>query len=233
MSKNHQIRLFSALAVRAPFNSLEAAWLKLHPGSPLAIDWGPTTTIEKKLAAGESADAVIVTVNAMDKLIAEGAVTASSRVELVDSPIGLAMLPDAEAPDISSVEALKSALLAAKSVCWSLGGASGIYFQTVLKQLGIEEAIAARATTINEGFTASQLMEGKADIAVQQISELLAVKGIKVIGPLPDAVQQPTSISAGVLASAKNPLGAAALLDFLRSEEAGRAFEAFGMSLRN
>ncbi|WP_147197706.1 substrate-binding domain-containing protein [Pantoea sp. CCBC3-3-1] len=233
MSRNQQIRLFSALAIRAPFTQLEATWLTQHPDNPLAIDWGPTTAIEKKLAAGEPADAVIVTVKAMDKLIAEGVVTGGSRVELVDSPIGLAMLPQAEAPDISSVEALKKALLAARSVCWSLGGASGIYFQTVLKQLGIEEAMAARATTIGEGFTASQLIAGKADIAVQQISELLAVKGIKVIGPLPDAVQQPTSISAGVLANAQNPQGAAALLDFLRSAEAGRAFEAFGMSLRN
>jgi len=233
MTASNTIRVFSALAIRAPFDRLEASWQQQYQDSKLEIEWSPTTVIEKKIAAGDTADAVILTVSAMDKLIEQGIVIASSRVELVDSPIGLAMLPDASAPDISSTQALKQALLQARSVAYSLGGASGVYFQALLKQLGIEQQINARATTIAEGFTASQLLSGHADIAIQQISELLTVPGVKVIGPLPEEVQQVTSISAGVFAAATHPEGAAALLDFLRSAPARAAFESFGQTCRD
>lgn len=233
MANAKEIRLFSSLAIRAPFIGLENNWQQQHPDQPLLIDWNPTSVIEKKMAAGEKADAVILTVPVMDRAIAEGVIVPESRVELVDSKIGLAMLPDAQAPDISSVEALKSALLNARSVAYSLGGASGIYFQTLLKKLGIEDEINARATTIPEGFTAEQLVKGNADIAVQQISELLMVEGIKVIGPLPEAVQKVTSFSGGIFSDAANPQGAAALLDSLLSAEARKAYEAFGLECRN
>ncbi|WLS80773.1 substrate-binding domain-containing protein [Erwinia pyri] len=232
MSQQHPIRVFSALAIRAPFIELEAEWSRQHPEKTLAIEWNPTTVIEKKIASGEQADAVILTVPVMDRLIAEGLIDPASRVELVDSQVGLAMLPDAEAPDISSVEALTSALLNARSVAITLGGASGIYFLTLLEKLGIKEQIMARATTIPEGFTASQLTAGEADIAVQQISELLMVEGIKVIGPLPEAVQKVTSFSGGIFRQAENPEGAALLLQSLRSEKARAAFKAFGLQWR-
>ncbi|KAB8313733.1 ABC transporter substrate-binding protein [Erwinia endophytica] len=233
MTTAKAIRVFSALAIRAPFVELENAWLEQHPDQPLVIDWNPTTVIEKKIAAGEQADAVILTVPVMDRLIAEGLIVPSSRVELVDSKVGLAILPEGKAPDISNVEALKTALLEAKSVAYSLGGASGIYFQTLLKKLGIEQEVNARATTIPEGFTATQLIAGKADIAVQQISELLMVQGIKVLGPLPEEVQKVTSFSGGIFSHAVNPQGAAALLATLRSPTARKAFEAFGLECRN
>ena len=230
--KESTLRLFSVLAIRAPFVGLEKNWQSAHSDLPLAIDWNPTSVIEKKIAAGETADAVIVTAEAMDKLIAGGYVAASSRVELVDSPLGLAMLRDAAAPDISNVAAFKQALLQAKSVAYSLGGASGIYFQKLLKELAIEQEINARATTINEGFTAAQLLDGTADIAVQQISELLMVEGIKVIGPLPEGAQKILSFSGGVFTRAARPQQAAALLDFLRSPEAMQAFNAWGLTAR-
>ncbi|MDN4625899.1 molybdate ABC transporter substrate-binding protein [Erwinia sp. DT-104] len=229
---NGTLRLFSVLAIRAPFAAVEQAWLRSH-GDPLTIDWKPTSVIEKNIADGATADAVIVTKEAMDRLIDQGVVAADSRVELVDSPLGLAMLPDAVAPDISSVASFTRALLAAKSVAYSLGGASGIYFQALLKQLGIEEAINARATTIAEGFTAAQLLEGTADIAVQQISELLMVKGIKVIGPLPPGAQKVLSFSGGVFNRAARPEAAAALLNFLREKEAMQAFADYGLTARN
>lgn len=231
MSKE-TLRLFSVLAIRAPFAAVEQAWLRSH-AAPLTIDWKPTSVIESTIAGGATADAVIVTSEAMDRLIAKGVVAADSRVELVDSPLGLAMLPDAVAPDISNVASFTQALLAAKSVAYSLGGASGIYFQTLLKNLGIEEEINARATTIAEGFTAAQLLEGTADIAVQQISELLMVKGIKVIGPLPPGAQKVLSFSGGVFSRAARPDDAAALLHFLREKEAMQAFAAYGLTARH
>ncbi|MEI2264590.1 molybdate ABC transporter substrate-binding protein [Erwinia sp. CGal63] len=227
------LKLFSVLAIRAPFTDIENAWRQHHTEHALAIDWSPTSIIEKNISDGARADAVIVTAEAMDRLIAQGVVAAESRVELVDSPLGLAMLPEAVAPDISTVPALTQALLAAKSVCYSLGGASGIYFQTLLNKLGIEEEVNARATTIAEGFTAAQLLTGKADLAVQQISELLMVKGIRMIGPLPPGAQKVLSFSGGVCNEAARPEAATTLLRFLRGPEAMPAFTAYGLTARD
>lgn len=227
------IRLFNVLAIRSPFVELQAEWERQHADKPLLIDWNPTTVIEEKVARGERADGTIVTAPAMDKLIADGRIVPGSRVELVDSQVGLAMLPDARVPDISSVASLKIALLNARSVGYSLAGASGLYFQTLLKTLGIEQQVNAKATTIPEGFTASLLLEGKADIAVQQISELLMVKGIRVIGPLPAGAEKVLSFSGGVFTDAANPDGAALLLNSLRTAAAREAFESFGLQWRN
>jgi len=229
MVNNYRIQVFSALAVRAPFVGLEAQWAKQHPDTLLEIEWNPTTVIEKRIAEGETADVVILTVPAMAKLVELDLVSASSIINLVDSQIGLAMLPEAEAPDISSTEALKNALVSARSVAYSLGGASGIYLQQLMKSLGIEEAVNSRASTIPEGFTATKLIDGSADIAVQQISELLTVEGIKVIGPLPQDVQKVTSFQAGIFRHAKNPDAALTLLEYLRSEPAKKAYESFGL----
>lgn len=229
MVTKSRLQVFSALAVRAPFVSLEAQWPEQYPETLLEIEWNPTTVIEKKIAQGETADVVILTAPAMRKLVELEQVSASSVVNLVDSEIGLAMLPEAEAPDISSTEALKNALLSARSVAYSLGGASGIYLQQLMKSLGIEEEINARASTIAEGFTATKLIDGSADIAVQQISELLSVEGVKVIGPLPQDVQKVTSFQAGIFQHASNPVAASTLLDYLRSEQAIEAYGRFGL----
>lgn len=232
MSGNTTLRVFSALAVRAPFDALEQAFLQQHPHCELTLEWNPTSVIEKKIAVGAPADAAILTVPVIERLIEEGVIIADSRVDLVDSRIGLAILPDAVAPDISSLSALKQTLLAARSVAWSLGGASGIYFQTLIERLGIEAEMTSRGTTIPEGFTASQLLTGKADLALQQISELLMVPGVKVIGPLPDEAQKVTAFAGGIFRAAANPQDAAALLASLRTPQARATFESFGLTCR-
>ncbi|WP_345831482.1 substrate-binding domain-containing protein [Erwinia sp. HDF1-3R] len=232
MSGNTTLRVFSALAVRAPFDALEQAFLQQHPHCELTLEWNPTSVIERKIAAGAPADAAILTVPVIERLIEEGVIIADSRVDLVDSRIGLAILPDAVAPDISSLSALKQTLLAARSVAWSLGGASGIYFQTLIERLGIEAEMTSRGTTIPEGFTASQLLTGKADLALQQISELLMVPGVKVIGPLPDEAQKVTAFAGGIFRAAANPQDAAALLASLRTPQARATFESFGLTCR-
>ncbi|PRD16223.1 molybdate ABC transporter substrate-binding protein [Pantoea coffeiphila] len=232
MTEKTTLRVFSVLAIRAAVDRLLPLWQQQYPDITLDIAWGPTVVIEKNIAAGQRADAVIVTVDALDRLIAAGEVRAASRIELVDSQIGLAALPGAPHPDISSVAALKEALLKARSVGYSLAGASGIYFQQLLANLGIADEVNRRATTIPEGFTARLLVEGQADIAVQQISELLTVEGIEIIGPLPPGAEKTLSFSAGVFREAEQPEDAALLLAFLRSAEARRIFEASGLSWR-
>ncbi|MFU9137421.1 molybdate ABC transporter substrate-binding protein [Erwinia tasmaniensis] len=233
MSGTTTLRVFSALAVRAPFDALERDFLKQYSHCELTLEWNPTSVIEKKIAAGATADAAILTVPVIERLIEEGVIIADSRVDLVDSRIGLATLPDAVAPDISSLPALKQTLLTARSVAWSLGGASGIYFQTLIQRLGIEAEITSRGTTIPEGFTARQLLTGKADLALQQISELLMVPGVKVIGPLPDEAQKVTAFAGGIFRTAANRQDAAALLASLRTPQARTTFESFGLRCRD
>lgn len=232
MVNKTRLRVFSALAVRAPFVLLEQEWGKTHSDISLEIEWNPTSVIEKKIAQGETADAVILTKPAMDTLIEAGLISPTSIVELVDSHIGLAMLPDATAPDISTTALLIKALLAARSVAYSQGGASGIYLIKLLESLGIKEEFLSRATAIPEGFTATKLIDGSADIAIQQISELLSVEGVKVIGPLPKEVQKVTSFQAGIFSQAEQPAAASTFLKYLRSQQAQTEYEKFGLQVR-
>lgn len=122
-------------------------------------------------------------------------------------------------PDIASPAALRKALLAARSVAYSRLGASGVYFAELIQQWGIAAEINARATVVEQGFTAERLVSGEADLAVQQISELKQVAGIEVVGPVPHELQTPAVFSAGRMVSAMQADAADQLLRYLASPE--------------
>lgn len=227
------LTIYSALALSAPFNTLVAQWQSQHPDIPLAIHWHPSTIIEKELNAGAEADVVIATVETLDRLTQSGFADAGTRIELVDSPIGIAVRAGAAQPDISNRETLIQTLLAARSVAWSEAGASGVWFSQLLKQLNIDTELRARGTVIPAGFTAEQLVQGNADLAVQQISELLMVEGIDVVGPLPAGTQQAISLSAAVLSRAQQPERAQAFLSWLKTPSVTDVFNRFGMDRRD
>ncbi|ERK09070.1 extracellular solute-binding protein, family 1 [Pantoea sp. AS-PWVM4] len=227
------LHIYSALALSAPFNTLIDVWQSAHPDTPLAMRWHPSTVIEQQLNQGAEADVVIATVDTVDRLIDKGIADGSSRIEVVDSPIGVAVLAGAVAPDISNLDRLIASLLAARSVAWSEAGASGVWFSRLLKQLNIDEPLRARGTVIPAGFTAEQLLNGNADLAVQQISELLMVEGIDVVGPLPPEAQQPISLSAAVLTCAQQPERASAFLAWLKTSAVTDIFNQFGMQRRD
>ncbi|MEE7448249.1 molybdate ABC transporter substrate-binding protein [Methylobacterium radiotolerans] len=223
-----ETRLKCALVVRGAFDAhvvpaFEAA------GGRAAIHWAPTTVLMKTLAEGETADAVLVLSDAMDRLVAEGRVEPESRVDVVRSRYGIAVKAGAPHPDIANVEALKRTLVAARSVAYSRTGASGIYFAGLLPRLGLAEAVNARATIIPQGFTAEKLVSGEADIAVQQISELMVVPGIEVVGPLPDPVQEMTTFAAAILRGATDRDGAARFLAGLTTPQAAEAYRTSGL----
>jgi len=228
-----ELTVYSALALSAPFNTLIEQWQAQQPATPLAMRWHPSTLIEKELNAGQLADVVIATVEIVDRLIDSGLAERASRIEVVDSPIGIAVLAGAAHPDISNRDRLIESLLAARSVAWSEAGASGVFFAQLLQQLGIDSALRVRGTVIPAGFTAEQLVQGKADLAVQQISELLMVQGIEVVGPLPPETQQPISLSAAVLTEAAQPKVAAAFLAWLKSPPVTEIFSQFGLQRRD
>ena len=229
MADDHNAtRLKCALVVRGAFDAHVVPAFEAT-GGRAAIHWAPTAVIMKGLDAGESADAVFVLSDAMDRLIAEGRAEAESRIDVVRSRYGIAVKAGAAHPEIGTVEALKRTLLAARSVAYSRTGASGIYFAGLLPRLGLEEAVNARATIIPQGFTAEKLVFGEADIAVQQISELMVVPGIEIVGPFPEPVQEVTTFAAAILRGATDRDGAVRFLAGLRTQEAAAAYSASGL----
>lgn len=194
--------------------------------------WNPTTVIMQRIEAGARADAIILIDKSMAELVDRGIVDASSVNPIATAKIGIAVAGDAPAPRLETVEDLKAALLAARSVAYSRGGASGIYFAGLIERLGIADAVNARATIIPEGFTAGQIVEGKADLAIQQISELMSVDGIKIVGPLPEDVQAATDFSVAAFTDAGNPAEAARLIAHLTSAKAADAYETGGLTSR-
>jgi molybdate transport system substrate-binding protein len=188
-------------------------------GTRVVITWGATNSLLKDLEGGAGGDLAILTAEAIDDLISGGKVVAGGRVDLARSGIGVAVRKGAKRPDIGSPEALKRALLAAKSVAHSKSGMSGIYFPTVLARLGIADAMKAKIVIPDPGTPIGEVVaKGGAEIGIQQISELLPVAGIEIVGPLPAALQKITTFSAGVLTAAKEPAAAAALLKFVAAE---------------
>jgi molybdate transport system substrate-binding protein len=209
-------------------NGIKEAMLELTPaferkqGVTLAVSYGSTKTIVDEINAGAIADLMILTAEAIDGLIKDGKVEAGSRVDLARSGIGVAVRKGAPKPDISTSEALKRALLAAKKVSYSKIGASGIYFaNTVIPRLGIAEEMKSRSLIPEPGtFVGTLLARGEADIGFQQISELMPVEGIDIVGPLPPDLQKMTVFSAGVGSGAKAGDAAKALAAYLAAPPA-------------
>ncbi len=213
------IRLLSTLAVMGAMRDLSAAY-QARSGCAVEADFSPTVALLERLRGGERADIAILTAQGIDDLIGQGIMRPGSRTDVARSFVGIAVKAGAPKPDIGTVEAFKAALLAARSVCYSRIGASGLYFAALIERLGIAEAVNAKATVASTGFTAERLVSGEADLAVQQISELMVVPGIEVVGGLPAEVQTVAMFSAGLLTASDNPDAAADFARFLASEEA-------------
>lgn len=143
--------------------------------------------------------------------------------------VGVAVAPGATVPDISTVDALISAVTAARSVAYSRSGPSGLYFAGLLERLGIAEQVKAKATIVDAGPTALALLDGRADLAIHQLSELVLVPEAKIVGPLPEAVQEYTDFSTAVGQAERTPPGTAELREFLHSAEARAAYAANGL----
>jgi molybdate transport system substrate-binding protein len=211
------IRVLSTLAVMGAMREL-ATQYETETGIAIDADFAPTVALLNRLRANEPADIAILTAQGIDDLTREGLIRPGSRTDIALSYVGLAVKAGAPRPDIGSVEALTATLLAARAVAYSKIGASGIFFAGLLDRLGIADAVNARAVIVPSGFTAERLVSGQADLAVQQISELMVVPGIDVIGPLPPEVQTVATFSAGLLAASRQSENARALLRFLASE---------------
>jgi molybdate transport system substrate-binding protein len=166
---------------------------------------------------------------ALGDLVKQGKVVADSRVDLVNSPIGVAVKSGAPKPDISSADTVKRALLAAKTIAYS-DSASGVYVSTeMFQKLGIADAMKDKARKIPATPVGEIVARGDAEIGFQQISELKPVAGIDIVGPLPDDLQKITVFSAGIASVSKEPDAGKALIKFLASPAARDALIKSGM----
>jgi len=222
------IRVLSTLALKGAVQGL-AGQYQAAGGARIDADFAPTLALLDRLRSGEAADVVILTREGLDEVACEGRVAAESCVDLARSFVGIAVKAGAVHPDIATEAALRTALLGARAVAYSLLGASGILFAKLIQQLGIASAINARAVVIPQGFTAERLVTGEADLAVQQMSELKQVAGIEVVGPIPHELQTPAIFSAGRMAAAGKPAEADRLLRFLTSSEVAPVLRESGL----
>jgi molybdate transport system substrate-binding protein len=187
------------------------------------------TAIPVRLSRGEHADIVIVGRDALDGLVREGRIVQGSEVDLVRSRIALAVKAGVPKPDISTVEALKITLLGAKSIVYS-DSASGVYVANELfKRLGLVDELAGKARMIVATPVGKIVADGQAEVGLQQLSELLPIPGIQVVGPLPESVQKITVFAAGISTTAKYPAEARRLIAFLTSRAARQAIVNAGL----
>jgi molybdate transport system substrate-binding protein len=214
-----EIRMIASNAVKEPYLELLPRFEKAS-GHSIRVDWGGTVDILKRLRAGETADIVIATKEAIDELTKEGRLAPDSRVDLVKSTIGVAQRPGIPRADISSSDAIKRSLLAAKSVVFS-GGPSNVYVLGLLDRMGIAAAVKAKGRQLAPGQSVGEaLARGEGDIGFTQVSELIAVKGIAYLGPLPAEIQQVTIFSAGLGKTTRETAAAKALLAFVTGSQA-------------
>ena len=204
-------------------NGVREAVLELIPqfekatGHRVMVTWDGTLNIKKRIASGEVADLVVVPAEDVDDMIKSGGLTPGSRVDVAKSIIGVAVRTGVAKPDLSTGESLRRALLAASSIVIS-SGPSGVHLLALLEKQGILEQLRPRIKQLPSGQPVGEaLARGEGDVGFQQVSELLHVKGITYIGPLPGDVQKVTVFSGGIPKTATGGAVAREFLTFLRS----------------
>jgi len=228
------VTVLATTAMKTSFDEL-APQFERASGHRLALTFGPSLQLEKRLGEGEGADVAIVSAAGINDLVARGKLVLGSDTAIAGSALGVAVPRGAPKPDLSSADAFKRAVLAAKSVAVSKpvgGGQSGVHMAKVFERLGIAEQMAAKAKYGQggpSGLVGLIIERGEADIGVQQIAELLAVPGIDFVGPLPAELQSVTPFVAAIPAGAQNADAGRQLIDFLRTPEAKRVIKAKGL----
>jgi len=212
------LKILSTVGVQTVVQEL-APRFERATGHKLDITYGVSNLMKKQIADGESFDLAIMTSTVTDELIGQGRLVAATRTDIAHGGIGIAVRAGAPKPDIGSVEALKRTLLDAKSIAYSKAGASGIYFAGLLERMGIAEAMQPK-TKYGTSNVGEMVANGEAQLGVQLINELLPVRGVEVVGPLPAEVQSYVTLTAGVGTQAKEPAIAEQFIRFLTAPAA-------------
>jgi molybdate transport system substrate-binding protein len=224
-----EIKVLTSRAMNHVLTELGEAFQR-SSGHKVTLLLAPPTEIMRRVVTGEIVD-VVMSGATVNNLVQQGKISPDDWVILARVGIGVAVRAGAPKPDISSVEAFRRTLLAAKSIVYTdpaVGGASGMHFEIVLDRLGIAKEIivnAGAATMPSAEFVA----RGEAELGIQLISEIVSVRGAELLGPLPGELQAMTLILAGIVTTAREPDAARTLLRFLTSPAAAAAIKAAGM----
>lgn len=206
MARAAEVQVISAGAVRAIVTELAKVY-EQETGNRVMLTFGTVGVVRQKLAT-DPADVVIMSDTAIDEAIAKGGVVGGSRTDIARTGMGIGAREGAPRPDISSAEALKQTLLAARSIAYvdpAQGATSGIHFASVLHKLGIADAVKSKTTLVPGGYPAELVAKGEVELVAHQISEIVPVKGVTLVGPLPKELQKVTTYSAGLATKAVNP----------------------------
>jgi molybdate transport system substrate-binding protein len=218
--------------------AMKAVVLELVPqfeketGHKAVVDNDTAGGVTRRVEGGEAVDVVVNTPNGLNALASRGKVVNGSRVNIARVGIGVVVKAGAPAPDIGSVDAFKRALLAAKSVAYidpAAGGSSGIYLAGLFEKLGIAADLKPKAKLKQGGYVAELIANGEAELGLHQISEILPVKGVKLVGPLPAEIQNYTTYAAAIATDAKQPDAAQALIKLLTGPAADSMLKSRGM----
>jgi len=229
-----EIKILTTRAMNHVLTELAAAFQRTSEHKITVILAVPNEIV-RRVVNGESVDAVMSGSAAVDDLVKQGKIASGDRLIVARVGIGVAVRTGAPKPDISSVEAFKRTLLAAKSIVYTdpaTGGASGIHFAKVLDRLGIAKEIKAKSILNAQAATkpsAKFVARGEAELGIQLISEIVAVPGAELLGPLPAELQAMNVILAGIVTTAREPDAARALFRFLASPAAAAVIKAAGM----
>ncbi len=191
------LTIFSTHALLEVLNALKGGFERTH-GCRLALTLDPTRAVRRRIEVGEKFDVAIATRVGIDALAANGKIAPETCVTIGSTGLGLSVRAGARKPDIGSVESFRRALLGAQSVVRSREGASGAFFEGVMERLGITDAMRDKIVIAGSGRVAEYVARGEAEMAVQQISELVPVKGTDLVGPFPPDLQQTSEFAAGI-----------------------------------
>ncbi len=205
-------------------------------GNKVVVDNDTAGGLKKRIESGEAFDVAIITPAIVDDLAGAGKIAPGTRVNLATVGVGVVVKEGAPKPDVSTVEAFKSALLAAKSVAYidpASGGSSGLYINRLLERLGIADQVRPKAKLKKGGYVAELIVSGEAELGLHQISEIVPVKGAALVGPLPKEIQNTTTYAAGLSASSQNNDAAQALIKVLSGPTAATVLKSKGMEPAN
>jgi len=223
-----EIRVLSTVGVQ-PATPEIVAQFEGATGHRIAVTYGLAAVLKTKFLEGEPADVLILTSPIVDDLVQQGKVAPGSKVDIGRSGVGVGVKAGAPKPDISTPEALKNAVLAAKSIGYSKAGASGVVFARVLERLGIAEQVKAKYR--DTGTRAGEMLaSGEIELGAAQIPELMAVPGVEVVGPLPADLQTITIFSVALATEAREADAAKAFIQFLSGPRAAPVYKAKGLA---
>lgn len=201
-------------------------------GHKVIVDNDTAGALKKRIEGGETFDVAVITPGVINDLAAAGKVATGSRVNLARVGVGVMVKEGAPKPDVSTVEAFKEALLKAKTVAYidpASGGSSGIYLDKLFERLGVADQVRAKAKLKKGGYVADLLVSGEAELGLHQISEIMPVKGVTLVAPLPQEIQNYTTYAAGLSAASSNKDAAQALIKALTGPAAAAVLKDKGM----